>query len=125
MWKRRRTRSAASRAAIEAWRTTGRGSVGCPACGVAVPVTAWSWGAGFALGCLALDFCERAGPRYTVPALLVRKRRCSSRTSSARPGIGPTVGTPGATSLIGSTATGEGPAPSSASQAAVCAAELA
>ena len=44
----------------------------------------------------------------------LRKRRCSSRTCSSRPGTGPCTVRPGATSLTASARTGDGGAPSSA-----------
>jgi hypothetical protein len=46
----------------------------------------------------------------------VNQARCSSRTTGARSGLGPSTGTPGATVSIGSAATGGGGAPSSRSQ---------
>jgi hypothetical protein len=41
---------------IAVWKDTGSGSVACPACGTAVPVTDWDFGSGFVLGALAFDF---------------------------------------------------------------------
>lgn len=42
--------------AIAAWKETGEGDAPCAACGAQVPVTAWQWEPGFALGALAFDF---------------------------------------------------------------------
>ncbi|WP_019926849.1 hypothetical protein [Nocardia sp. BMG111209] len=42
--------------AIDAWKRTGAGTVTCPSCATASPVTAWAWADNFALGALAFDF---------------------------------------------------------------------
>lgn len=44
------------REGIDAWRSTGRGSAPCPACGKRVAVTEWCWDHSYALGALAFDF---------------------------------------------------------------------
>ncbi|MEV0977602.1 hypothetical protein [Streptomyces sp. NPDC049915] len=44
------------REGIAAWEETGEGTAPCSACGARVPVTAWQWEDGFALGALAFEF---------------------------------------------------------------------